>query len=644
MVQSFDDMQASLCAKGELDQFLDESSAVPLQASLVRTPEGRLDIELSNEVKFDGTAESVVHFTKMDPNQAITIDNIQRTVTISSLSQSAVQGLYNTLHNIFLPLLNKPGVVDERVQALVQDLEAGLGSVLRGTAGGVRKLDESSVKGILSLEDEAAFWRDVGEISQSQGTQKKAEFLQNQMNELANTLSMHSDSSYEEMKNEVLQTLQDVLLATWRMEELSDLDDYSESSFRYQQPRMQHLFKLISNSISRFIQVKFDAADIWRASFAQAEKDLGSAIDLCNAWMDITEDLTKRYWNDWSGAPFRDARIVSLVNRLSQISDVRATHEALKDLLSAEEQRGLNLDHAFSRFAGVKALYVNKYSDAMWAGAMSEYEASLQPTEDQIVAKLRGEFESNLLPGISAAVSDQAERIGKGKKGGKESVAQPYQLLQGFTKYRLLLSRKTVESKLSAEREKFLAQLLTYVTQARKELQSQDGLDDASPTQATGKNLAGIVNHIVFISQLLFKVEQTVAVAKPLISNLRNSEEFERQSSELIRELIQAKAGNFERWQDSMLDALNDSDDPIALQTNAKLMSFDQEKVCVGYFVCLLYFSFLSVSPCTFPSSVYVYVCARARALVCAPFYLLCVYMCVRARARECVLWQEISR
>ncbi len=579
-----EDLQVMLCSSEEMDRFLDDSSTTPLQASLISS-DNKFEIKLSNEVKLDPRIESVVYFTKVDPTIPITVENIHRTVSVSSMSQSAVQGLYSSLHNVFMPLLSKDANVDSRLQSLLQDLEAGLGRIIRGTGRAGREPDERDIKGIMTLQDEATFWYEVSNFSSSRAIQKKAEHLHNQISELIRILSK-PDATYEDMISDDLKSIQDILDGMWTLAKLKQdqevQDAMGDPSFLYQTDRMSHLLKLIGDELTGLIQKSFGTADIWKSPFMRAEKEISNAMDLCRSWNDITEQLTgeSEYWKDrWKGKPFKDARIGNLAHRLKHIVDVRATHECLQSLLSAEEQRGLQLDRIFSGFSGIKALHFNSYTEVAWAAAMSEYEASMRPVEDQIVAKLRGEFESNLLPSISRALNEQAERLTKGHADSKAATAQPYQLLHSFSKYQLLLKRGNIETRLVQEREKLLSMILTYIDQAQKEYEKHENSDHRPQgSNGEGKNLAGVVNTIVFMSQLSFKVEQTITAAEPLISDLRKSEEVKRQSTDLLRELTQAKRTNFDRWKKSTLEALNNRDDPVALQTNARLMSFDQRQ------------------------------------------------------------------
>ena len=153
-------MREQLCNSAEMDEFLDQSAGDrPLQAALFRSPGGSLDVRLSNKVQ-SGDEEASVCFTKVGTS-SITAENVQRTIQITSAPRSAVDGLHSSLHNVFLPLLRQNGKLDASILALLDDLDASLGSVVRGSRGADRDLHR--VVGILKLEDEISFWQDMSE-------------------------------------------------------------------------------------------------------------------------------------------------------------------------------------------------------------------------------------------------------------------------------------------------------------------------------------------------------------------------------------------------------------------------------------------------------------------------------------------------
>ena len=153
-------MREQLCNSAEMDEFLDQSAGDrPLQAALFRSPGGSLDVRLSNKVQ-SGDEEASVCFTKVGTS-SITAENVQRTIQITSAPRSAVDGLHSSLHNVFLPLLRQNGKLDASILALLDDLDASLGSVVRGSRGADRDLHR--VVGILKLEDEISFWQDMSD-------------------------------------------------------------------------------------------------------------------------------------------------------------------------------------------------------------------------------------------------------------------------------------------------------------------------------------------------------------------------------------------------------------------------------------------------------------------------------------------------
>ena len=156
LAKSVDETFASLCDGGPMDAFLDQSSGDrPLQALLIQSS-GQLEIRLYNEVQADD-AEAMMCFTKVG-NESITAENVHRTVQITSAPRSTVAGLYSSLHSVFLPLLKQKGKLDPAVARLLNDLDASLGSVVRGSAGSA--VDIHEITGILKLQDEISFWQE----------------------------------------------------------------------------------------------------------------------------------------------------------------------------------------------------------------------------------------------------------------------------------------------------------------------------------------------------------------------------------------------------------------------------------------------------------------------------------------------------
>jgi len=88
------------------------------------------------EVKDDsgGNGEKTLVFYKIRP-EVITPDNMHSNIFVSSVLDSPVNTLYQSLHHVFVPMLLKDEQsskgFDPKLQSLLGELDAGLGSVIR---------------------------------------------------------------------------------------------------------------------------------------------------------------------------------------------------------------------------------------------------------------------------------------------------------------------------------------------------------------------------------------------------------------------------------------------------------------------------------------------------------------------------------
>lgn len=138
-IQSSDNVLAEVTASKELNVFLDDGNSLVLAAKY-DVHQGKKTINLLNHVEPSDTAEKVLVFFKLRP-EAITPDNVHENVFVSSMLSSPVNTLYHSVQKLFAPLLLKDEKwsrnFDPKLQSLLSELEAGLGSV-------VRKQDSSS--------------------------------------------------------------------------------------------------------------------------------------------------------------------------------------------------------------------------------------------------------------------------------------------------------------------------------------------------------------------------------------------------------------------------------------------------------------------------------------------------------------------
>jgi dynein heavy chain 2 len=83
----------------------------------------------------DDYKEKALVFYKVRP-ETITPDNIQTTVFISSVLGSPLTTFYQSVHNVYIPMLLKDDKqsLDPKFQSLLGELDAGLGSIVRRQA------------------------------------------------------------------------------------------------------------------------------------------------------------------------------------------------------------------------------------------------------------------------------------------------------------------------------------------------------------------------------------------------------------------------------------------------------------------------------------------------------------------------------
>ena len=75
-----------------------------------------------------------------------------------------------------------------------------------------------------------------------------------------------------------------------------------------------------------------------------------------------------------------------------QILNLRITHDQQLRLLTAQEQRELRVEDAFSPFMGQNPLQYNPYTQPLWMAAVAQYERIMSPAEQKTVMKLRQQF------------------------------------------------------------------------------------------------------------------------------------------------------------------------------------------------------------------------------------------------------------
>ncbi|XP_077984893.1 cytoplasmic dynein 2 heavy chain 1-like [Glandiceps talaboti] len=535
---------SQLSNSSELNGFLDDGNCGVLAARL-ETHGGNKQVQMLNKVEPSDTKEKVLVFFKLQP-EVITPDNLHSNVFVSSMLDSPVNALYHSVQKVFAPLLLENEKwsrnFDPKLQSLLSELEAGLGSVIRKQDPSMRSnKKDDSLGGILTPSDEIQYWAEVAITSSKLENKERAQNFQELFQPVSREYG-NLDALALVEGLELVETTQDCLDDIWKQ---TEFDPYPET-------RMRHLMEVVGGALGRYVQRKLGSLDLWRDPFHKVKEALRSGIAICERWVVACEQLTVQFWkrytpHQWKGEKYVPEGLGSLGNRLEEVSTLRTVHEQLVRLLSNSEQQELRTADAFSPFAGLNPLQYNPYTQPLWRAAVSQYERAMVPAEQRIAGKLRTQF--------------------------RELEANSHQLLREFQRYKELVKRPNISKELVAERETLLGQLQVYIKTIRDDFVTRTS-DGTSPS---GKNLPEVVNNIVWVRQLEAKVEETSKTAQALLGDLSGFKRFNRDAAELLDELQQWRRDQFDNWSRDMQASIDDPYKPLSLQTSGKLMELNHK-------------------------------------------------------------------
>ena len=334
----------------ELNRFLDDGGCCVLAAH-AELVEGLRLVQTYNQLDVETAAtDNWLVFFKLSPT-VITPDNLHSNVLVSSLLESPLDTLYHTLQKVYSPVLLRDErwsrSVDPKIQSLLGDLEAGLGSALRrfGKAGiaapsSTSEADESShLSTILCPSDEFQFWAEAAlsgaKLAQRERAQRFQELFQPITAKFANLDSLSFSEALE-----LVEVTQDTLDDVWKE---TDFDP------PYPEKRMEHLLEIVSDSFGRFVQRKLNGCGFWLGQFSQVRAQVQDGLMVCDKWSSATEVLTVQFWKQyslhrWRGGPFVSDFLSQLTQRLEEVdqyvlclsrNQTNCIESVLRSLLSA---------------------------------------------------------------------------------------------------------------------------------------------------------------------------------------------------------------------------------------------------------------------------------------------------------------------
>uniref|UniRef100_A0A3Q3WZD5 Cytoplasmic dynein 2 heavy chain 1 n=1 Tax=Mola mola TaxID=94237 RepID=A0A3Q3WZD5_MOLML len=513
----------------ELNNFLDNGNEFVLSVS-----RHEHDLHLSNKIEASGDSKGkVLVFFKLHPT-VITEDNLHQSLLVSSMLDSPINTLYQAVRQVFAPVLLKNerwrSAFDPKLAGLLSELEHGLGLVVRqsGAQPSERKGHaEEDVLGILTPLDEFQYWADVSESAEKKSVRERAAHLTEQFKSIQKVFIGLDSLSMADVVDLVEQS-RDTVDDIWRQ---TDFEPYPET-------RMVRLMDVIGGALGRYVQRKLSGLKIFEEPSVSVRESLRAGIAICEQWVVACEHLTGQVWkrhapHPWRGNKHCPQTLHCLAKRLDEVVRLRMVHEKMLLLLPGGKQQALSSDRVFEPFCGLSPLHYNPYTEPLWRAAVAQFECLLTPSEQEVAGRLKSYI---------ADVQDN-----------------PQQLLQVFQKHKELIKRPIISKELQSERDTLLARLLDYNKDLKTDFESRccgNPGDKSGPF--IGRNLPEVVNKIVWVRQLIHKVEDSVRIAEALLSDLSGFKGFLHFSDDLLEVLRGYEQEQFEDWSRDILSGLAD--------------------------------------------------------------------------------------
>ncbi|KAI8896032.1 dynein heavy chain and region D6 of dynein motor-domain-containing protein [Globomyces pollinis-pini] len=461
-------------------------------------------------------------------------DNFGSLVRFIPIKDSPLNALYQTLHSVFNPMLQKGHKfgVTSKLQSLLTDLESNLETALKKPDG---KDGHQNFTLITSISDEYTFWCEQADIKTGIEKERSVFFRDTLKSVKLDFDKLGTMGIYDMI--ETVEKFHDVVDDMWRQQEY----------VQYPQDRMCHLLSLSSDWIIGSLQQHLSQYDLLNEPLSKVLEPLKNARQVTDDLLSTLDTLTAKIWpntltNKWVGESFKSETLRLFSNRLHNILQLRSSHELLIRLLSLEEQRELQVEKCFSSFNTLNPLVCSSNAQRKWNDAMESYKEDIISIEKIAASKLQ-----RILSSLQS---------------------QPSQLLREFHRYKDVIKRQTISRELEAEKEILLGQLIASFTDLSK--QFADRMHDTK--NLTARNMTQIVANIIWARQMITRISETDAIVNSIFGPKPN---YLSLSNNFFDDLRRFEREQFDLWVHDTKTLIDDEHSQLTLEKTGKLMELD---------------------------------------------------------------------
>ncbi|XP_050526495.1 cytoplasmic dynein 2 heavy chain 1 isoform X2 [Daktulosphaira vitifoliae] len=476
--------------------------------------------------------------------ESITEENIRSIICVYTIQDSPTKTLYNNLHYIYSPLLlkdeNNDLNLDPKLRNLVSDLKMGLKTTIHKNLFKQSKNKiESQLGIILDVQDEIDYW-----VVVQNNTNNKKESV------AAEKIVIYLTSVVKQMKEILIQDLDDYLETIHNC-----LDDiWKIEDIMYPQTRMEHLFDIFGNDITKIIERFANETDIWIGDYNKSIELLKICKNACDKWIKTCKQLTELYWpnyhlNKWVGKTYLPTNIISFSNYINEtISIIRLNNQILQLLTPSEQEKLRSCDNlkSFNKFKHLTPL--NSHTTQTWRAVVENFEKKLKPTEEVIVGKLR-----NLI---------------------NRKKSNTFELIREFIRYQDIIGRPNVNNQLKGELENFLNCLQNIVNK----LGDVDGDNSQKMNTLHLVELQPIIRNLYTLKQQKAQLNEIEKVSSRTLNNLNDYGQLKVSIENHKSSISDTAMGIFNDWiRDKKHSIQNNSfkhniNDPVVYFQTDKLM------------------------------------------------------------------------